>query len=136
MKIKVSEIPEEGLTLSEGLDPEDLDLNTAEVRFRSPVGVQAVFQKERETVWVEVRVSGETEQVCARCLGVSSKPYGEAFPLDYAVRELQELDITDDVRQEIAVRIPLRVLCREDCRGLCAACGANRNERSCAHGSA
>ena len=135
MKVKLSEVPEEGLTLLERLDPETLGLGTPDLKFPRPPEVSATFHKERDTVRVEVDVSGQTEQLCARCLERFGRPYGERFHLGYSTQGLVELDITDDVRQEVLLSFPVRCLCREDCRGLCPQCGANRNERSCSHGS-
>ena len=37
------------------------------------------------------------------------------------------LDLGEMVREQFFLAVPLRRLCREDCRGLCPTCGANRN---------
>ena len=42
-----------------------------------------------------------------------------------------ELDVDEFIRSELFLRIPMKVLCREDCKGLCPKCGANRNLGSC-----
>ena len=136
MRVRLSDIPEEGLTVSEEADPAGMGLNTAETKFKGPVRVTAMFQKERETVLAAVQVEGETEQVCGRCLEPIVKTYDAGFHLDYTVRDDPFLDITDDVRQEILLSYPVRFLCKEDCRGLCPRCGTNLNERSCTHASA
>jgi len=136
MKVKLSEIPEEGLTLSEHVDPAQMHLDTPGLKFTAPLEVTATFQKQREMVLVEVGVIGQTEQVCGRCLEQYAKSYGNRFPLDYSVKGMLVLDITDDVRQEIMLSYPIRFLCREDCLGLCSQCGTNLNERSCSHASA
>ena len=41
------------------------------------------------------------------------------------------LDLTDDVREDILLSLPLKFLCQEDCRGLCPHCGQNLNEGTC-----
>ena len=136
MKVKLSEIPEEGLTLSEHFDPVQMHLDMPELKFTAPLDVTATFQKQRETVLVEVGVTGQMEQICGRCLEPYGKAYDGKFHLDYSVRGMLFLDISDDVRQEILLSYPVRFLCREDCRGLCPQCGNNLNERSCHHASA
>ncbi len=45
--------------------------------------------------------------------------------------EAREVDITDDVRDLLLLSIPAKLLCRKDCKGLCAGCGVNLNEESC-----
>lgn len=51
----------------------------------------------------------------------------EAFLID----KHHILDLSEAVRQAIVLEIPISPRCREDCRGLCPVCGANRNEREC-----
>ena len=136
MKIRVNDIPEEGFALSEQVDPARMQLETPELKFTAPLRVTASFHKEQETIWVEVGVDGQTEQVCGRCLAAYARPYGNRFQLDYSTEGILELDVTDDVRQEILLSYPIQCLCREDCRGLCPQCGANLNERSCLHAAA
>ncbi len=43
------------------------------------------------------------------------------------------MDLTEPVRQALLVALPMRPLCREDCKGLCAVCGANLNYVDCGH---
>lgn len=41
------------------------------------------------------------------------------------------LDLTEAVRQYALLAIPMKLLCREDCAGLCPTCGRNLNEGPC-----
>lgn len=41
------------------------------------------------------------------------------------------VDIEETVIEEIVLRLPTRVLCKEDCKGLCNVCGKNKNKQSC-----
>lgn len=41
------------------------------------------------------------------------------------------LDVADQVRESIWLLLPRKLLCREDCAGLCPMCGADLNEGSC-----
>jgi uncharacterized protein len=41
------------------------------------------------------------------------------------------LDISEVVRQDIAVSVPLNAVCRADCKGLCPSCGADWNSEEC-----
>jgi uncharacterized protein len=41
------------------------------------------------------------------------------------------VDISEPVRQAAVLAMPLKLLCSEDCRGLCPQCGTNLNERTC-----
>ena len=41
------------------------------------------------------------------------------------------LDVDRFVEQELITRLPMKVLCRPDCAGLCPVCGKNLNEGDC-----
>ncbi len=41
------------------------------------------------------------------------------------------LDMTEVVRQDLIVALPMQPLCHEDCKGLCPVCGQNLNEGAC-----
>lgn len=43
------------------------------------------------------------------------------------------IDLTALLHDVVVMDIPLRVLCREDCRGLCPRCGVDRNREDCGH---
>ena len=67
---------------------------------------------------------------CDRCLTPVDRPiegiFKQAFPTDTDV-----FDIDAYVRETILVDLPLKVLCDDNCRGLCPTCGVNRNTTSC-----
>jgi uncharacterized protein len=41
------------------------------------------------------------------------------------------LDLSEVLRQDVLLVLPMHVLCREECRGLCPVCGQNLNQGSC-----
>lgn len=41
------------------------------------------------------------------------------------------IDLGDRIREQLHLDVPLRRVCREDCRGLCPECGTNRNTSTC-----
>lgn len=44
----------------------------------------------------------------------------------------EDLELTDMVREELSLSLPMQNLCRETCAGLCPVCGTNLNETKCA----
>jgi len=42
-----------------------------------------------------------------------------------------DLDVDGMVREEIMIGFPMKVLCDEDCKGLCPVCGTNLNKCEC-----
>ena len=132
MRVAIAEIPEEGLRLTEQIEPASLGLETPEVRFEQPVAVSALFQRHEDDLVVAVEADGTVAPVCARCLQVFQQPYHGTFQLAIEIRRRPVIDVTDEIRQEIVLSYPMIWLCREDCRGLCPSCGSHLNEGPCA----
>ena len=42
-----------------------------------------------------------------------------------------QLAIGDVLREQFLLALPMKALCRVDCKGLCPVCGANRNQNTC-----
>jgi uncharacterized protein len=51
--------------------------------------------------------------------------------LDFAVYENDQIDLDELVLEQLELSLPSRVLCREECRGLCPQCGADLNVEQC-----
>ena len=87
---------------------------------------------------LRLRFNTELEGPCVRCL----EPAGQNVEVD--AREIDqpgggeelsspyldgdELDVRAWARDALALALPTRIVCREDCLGLCAVCGENLNE--------
>ena len=50
---------------------------------------------------------------------------------DYIVVESGVLDLDELIQEEIQLFLPSKILCKEDCRGLCQNCGKNLNFGEC-----
>ncbi len=51
----------------------------------------------------------------------------EIFPID----DHHEVDLSEAIRQNALLALPMATLCREDCQGLCAQCGQDLNLGAC-----
>ena len=51
--------------------------------------------------------------------------------LDTYYYEGDEIDVDPFVYEEIILNVPMKPVCREDCKGLCDVCGANQNRGEC-----
>jgi uncharacterized protein len=92
------------------------------------------------------------EVPCARCLYPVVHPVERSFDLLYRPLGIDsghaELSVTDAeaeigyyegegllledaLREQVLLALPLKTICREDCKGLCAHCGKNLNEVQC-----
>jgi Predicted metal-binding, possibly nucleic acid-binding protein len=51
--------------------------------------------------------------------------------LEFGSYQNEEIDLAGLLGEEIRLALPIRFLCKEDCKGLCPKCGANLNEGPC-----
>jgi uncharacterized protein len=105
----------------------------------------------------EIRIAGNLsvamELSCSRCLEPASYNIEKTFDLFFRESdedlideddvELTEEDtrtaffsgtqlaIGDVLREQFLLALPMKALCRVDCKGLCPVCGANRNQNTC-----
>ncbi len=53
--------------------------------------------------------------------------------VDLEIYSGKELDLGPALREQVLLLLPPSPLCKEDCKGLCVQCGADRNEAECGH---
>lgn len=82
-------------------------------------------------VVVAVKIDFKAELVAALEAGTEARELQDA-DLDISVYEGATINLDEIVREQILLSLPTRQLCGEDCRGLCASCGANLNANACA----
>jgi uncharacterized protein len=59
---------------------------------------------------------------------------GGSFEMEDADEEVfdgKKIDLDPIVREQVLLALPMSAVCREDCKGLCAQCGQNLNEKKC-----
>ena len=119
----------------------------------SPVTLSLdVDRQETGRYHVAGRVAGELELSCGRCLEAYTLPVVSDFDLRYVPRtentgegerEVEEddlatafydddqIDLRELIAEQFQLAVPMKPLCREDCKGLCPHCGTNLNTGSC-----
>ena len=132
MKINLDGIPAQGLILEEDISPGELDLGLETFALSGPLKTKANVSRITNAVHVELEFSGEAVVCCTRCLNDFRQRIDRELQLDYALEPRQrELDLTTDIRDELIMGLPLKSLCKEDCKGLCVTCGADLNRGTC-----
>lgn len=80
----------------------------------------------------EGTASGRWKFECTRCLtpveAEWTEPVTQTSPLDKG-----PMDLNEEVRQSIGLAEPMKMVCKPDCKGLCAVCRVNRNLKDCGH---
>ena len=115
----------------EDVDAEDLDIDIGVMHFAEPVHVKAEAMKNDNDLTVQVHIEGDRSFTCSLCLEEFDNLFEKDITLHYDIKGLDSVTIDQDVREEIILDHPIRVLCKTDCRGLCSFCGANLNDGAC-----
>jgi uncharacterized protein len=152
MFLDVKELALHKVRIRKAYAPGAIDYHTTEFKQVEPLEVRATA----ELIEGQIRISGtlhtRLELVCARCLEPVSEEVSREFDLYYrppgekpGKEEMQLKDgdtevsffegdglfLADVLAEQILLAIPMKIICRSDCRGLCPQCGANLNSESC-----
>ena len=118
------------------------------LRLLEPLRVDLTATPVGEGILVRGRIETRVDMECRRCLAPVQyavddtvdllyeplKPEdedelgGEVYPLP---DRGAEVDLGPALREQLLLRVPEFVVCREECRGFCPQCGTNRNEATC-----
>jgi uncharacterized protein len=138
--------------LSEGIheyhfEPSREDLGL-ESRFADTIKVDATLDKAGTQMVFKARIQTSSKVECDRCVAPFSIDLSPSYTMYYVWNEAEKgrfdpsevqvvptglpiIDITEDVRQVVLLAVPLKLVCREDCKGLCPRCGKNLNDSAC-----
>ncbi len=152
MRLTVSSIPETGIEEEFKL-PVTLD----EVKLEKDADVTLKVLRLGDRVFLSGRILSEASLECSRCLKNVLLPLDINFDVEYVPfaaageeeeeheltsEELDagfyrdgEINIDDIVREQVLLTVPMKPLCRTDCKGICSGCGTNLNVRSCECGA-
>ena len=105
---------------------------------KSPLSITVEYVEERK-----LQITGKAEFLfsipCDRCLTPVETPLTVDFARKVSLDDQEEtnyidgytLDVDQLVRNEILIGWPTKILCGEDCKGICSVCGQNLNEGTC-----
>lgn len=128
--------------------PAQLDYAGLTYSLRSPLRVHAEKLGNGRTFFLEIRLSFSATAPCTRCLKETPLEIEGSFRYFYtssAAEEGQnvdetvvcypqdavEIDLSEQIWESFILSLPEKVLCRDDCAGLCPRCGADLNEGDC-----
>ncbi|MGH9535961.1 MAG: YceD family protein [Terriglobales bacterium] len=153
MLIALEELAHGPVTLERDFAPGELEVRHPDLDQPGAVHARAEARLAGQELRVHLQWTAAESLLCARCLqplpsrysgdaDLVYHPAGEWSP-EHAVKihdadtEIDfyrppGLEFEDVLREQILLTLPMRVLCREDCAGLCPRCGHNRNAGPCA----
>lgn len=129
------------ISLSFELEP--FEFEGEEIRAIEKVDVEGVAISENDVIVIEASIKTKLKLNCSRCLDTFIYPIDidieERFTKSKELQEDEELifveddtlDIIQIVENCIISTLPIKRLCKEDCKGLCSQCGTNKNIKEC-----
>ena len=160
MFLEIKELEAHAVDFDENIAPGVIDFGS-EVRQRGNLKTSGRAQLVRERhgkheLINDIRIAGgfgaKLELMCARCLEPIARDVANKFDLLYrpqgADAGKEELSVTaaeaevsyyqgdgllleDVLREQVLLALPLKAICREECKGLCPHCGKNLNQEQC-----
>ncbi|MCU0607477.1 MAG: DUF177 domain-containing protein [Candidatus Edwardsbacteria bacterium] len=148
MKLKLRELPEGRTALRIDQPPAAHQLPGC-----GPLRGGLAAERTGDVVLVTGELRFSARLTCSRCLRPFTRTFGQEIDLCYRPaatvaspgreRELSaddlatieyrkgEIDLWPELREAALLALPLKPLCREDCRGICPSCGRDLNEGDC-----
>ena len=125
--------------------PADIGLDA---QFSKPVEIDARLDKAARQIYLKVDIRTVGMFGCDRCLDEFERSLATGYTMFYLYDETESgrfpddevqiitpdtvtIDLREDVRQVLLLAVPLKLLCKEECKGLCPRCGTNWNHASC-----
>ncbi len=114
-----------------------------EVSLRGPVHIAGTVTNTGEGFLVQAKLAFEYEGRCARCLETfltkETVELKEQYTPNRALANEDSLfyfngdviDLTESLREQVILAIPMKLICDSECRGLCPECGSNLNQTDC-----
>jgi uncharacterized protein len=133
-------------------NPDELNPIDERVTLTQPVEVKGNVKLAGNEVFVSGHVETQVQLECDRCLKSVELPVSADFALEYisgsdyesssaaalseeelsvSVFDGESIDVDEIVKEQILLSVPARMLCCEDCKGICPECGIDRNTGEC-----
>ncbi len=112
--------------------------------FSTPVTVEGEIANHAGVVTLTMHIAFSLLVTCDRCLKetvqdfsyesthtVVRELHSEDEEEGYIVARAESIDTAEIAISDLLLELPSKLLCREDCKGLCPKCGCDRNETDC-----
>ena len=153
MIIRFSEHDDSEIDFEETYAAESIDLDDETAQLVGAVEVTGTARRSSRIARVKGNLHGNFEIACSRCLQPSNFELKTPFEVDFvtlenygaagsetelnrtdlslSVYDGEQIDLSEVVREQILLNLPMQELCKIDCAGLCEKCGANKSTNSC-----
>ena len=126
-------------------DPADYQLDQEE--FDKPLQIRVILQDSGDIVDCNIVLVTSSRKICDRCTRDFDYQHRIEWDLIFIPEQHRDwsskddavfyhpdnpiVDITSDIHDALVLDVPMKIICREDCRGLCPGCGTDLNSGEC-----
>ena len=142
------ESPGNTIAVADRIDVDSIEMGGRTIELEDGLTYDVALTNTGEGILATGIVRGACRTECDRCLAPAEFDLASEVACYYLREEPEEdvddeedfglidvengtVDLSEAIQSSIAMDIPFVILCRDDCKGLCPVCGANRNEVSC-----
>jgi len=152
--VDLKDLAHEKISFQASFEPGVVDFGSENVQQVGPLDWSASAERAGDEIRVAGSLNTSLELACSRCLEPARVTINKPFDLFFRQRdeemfdedeeiELSESDtrtgfftgtklaISDILREQILLALPMKALCTIDCKGLCPQCGMNLNSGGC-----
>jgi len=116
MKIKIKDIRAEGIDVAFEISAREVGLSEQEYLYLiEALRIKAHVERVEGTVIMKCKASTRYHSFCSRTLVAVERDWSAEFLLDFAIeRSTEFIEPDDDIRQEVILGLPVKVLCDEE----------------------
>lgn len=147
MKIRISSLSDGHNNWTDNVAPALIGLDTT--LFTGEISVEFSVEKRTGKIPVSIQADATGKFICSRCGEEFNRKVEGKCSVMFVKREnplpdetpgddlrsftpgQMELDVSAEIHDAIFLTIPYKILCRDDCSGLCPRCGTNLNKETC-----
>lgn len=152
MLITPEELALHSMSIQKAYPEGELDDRSGKFHQSAPAEVRARAELEGGDIRVSGRLATRVEVECDRCMARMELPLEQDFDLRYrplsSIAREEEIEIPRDelevgfysgegielvdvAKEQLILALPMKIICRPECQGLCPVCGANLNKEKC-----
>ena len=133
MEVKLTDIPEGGMTVEGEISPEEMDVHGPSFSIEHPVKVRLLVEIVDDVFVAKGSYSAAVRGKCDRCLkAFEIDPSNSDYLFGKELNKSDEtMDLTEGILEDILLGLPMKMLCSETCKGICPQCGIDLNVGKC-----
>ena len=152
--VDLKDLAHEKISFQGAFEPGTVDFSSDNIRQTGLLEWSASAERPGGEIRINGSLKATVELMCSRCLDTARLDIAKSFDLFFRQRDELMFDEDDEIelaewdtrtafftgtqvaigeilREQILLALPMKALCRVDCKGLCPTCGTNLNSGSC-----